>query len=162
MPCLLQGFCREILHVEAHNLRRPLGTIPTSRVGKLNHGCKPHASLRRDRIKNPLRRQLQIQNAPPPLATRSEKIYWLQDQHDHRRRTPAGVVVLPGSRFLSHCTFLQKGDGGPTVRSTSPQRVFFKCLDLHRKSPDSSELQCRSRRCNRRFDPAVRAVGWGG
>ena len=32
------------------------------------------------------------------------KNYWLQDRHDHRRRPPAGVVVPPGSRFLSHNT----------------------------------------------------------
>ena len=28
----------------------------------------------------------------------------VQDQHDHRLRPPAGVVVLLGSRFLSHTT----------------------------------------------------------
>ena len=27
-----------------------------------------------------------------------------QDKHDHRLRPPAGVVVLLGSRFLSHTT----------------------------------------------------------
>ena len=31
-----------------------------------------------------------------------EKISGLQDQHDHRRRPPAGDVVRLGSRFLSH------------------------------------------------------------
>ena len=33
-----------------------------------------------------------------------ERIYLLQDQRDHIRRPPAGVVVLLGSRFLSHTT----------------------------------------------------------
>jgi len=33
-----------------------------------------------------------------------ERIYWLQDQHDHRLRPPEGVVVLLGYRFLSHTT----------------------------------------------------------
>ena len=30
-----------------------------------------------------------------------ERIYGSHDQYDHRRRPPAGVVVLLGSRFLS-------------------------------------------------------------
>ena len=38
---------------------------------------------------------------PPPTFW---GIYWFQDQHDHRLSPPTGVVVLLGSRFLSHTT----------------------------------------------------------
>ena len=48
-------------------------------------------------------------NCPPKVPSHSgrrpcERIYGLHDQHDHRRKPPAGVVVLLGSRFLSHST----------------------------------------------------------
>ena len=33
-----------------------------------------------------------------------ERIYGLHDQHDHRPRSHAGVVVLLGSRLLLHTT----------------------------------------------------------
>ena len=36
------------------------------------------------------------------------KVYCLQNQHDHLLRSPAGLLVLPGSQFLSHTARLLK------------------------------------------------------
>jgi len=36
------------------------------------------------------------------------------------------------------------------------QTVFFNCLGLYHKTPDSGERQCKSRTCKRRVGPALR------
>ena len=54
-----------------------------------------------------------------------ERIYGLLDQHFYRRRPPAGVVVLPGSRLLSHYTFLKKGDGGAKTPISGKSAALF-------------------------------------
>ena len=43
-----------------------------------------------------------VQRLGPRRPATPERIYGLQDQHDHRLSPPAGNFVLLGSRFLSH------------------------------------------------------------
>ena len=57
--------------------------------------------------------------------------------------------------------------GNPAVGTQLPlhqpsewdQIVFFNCLDVYHKSPDSGERQYKSRTWERRCDPTLRAEG---
>ena len=68
------------------------------------------------------------------------------------------VVSSLRSGEVGGCSPLEVSPDG-TEHATSPQIVFFNCLDLHHKSPDSGERQYTSRTPKRRFDPILRSVG---